>query len=162
MNNNQNPAAKLFVASILLLFGPLLIIGLLYIIGSCASEADRKERNKERSEYVEKANNAINQGDYSTAYDIVDQMKENGYGGSGYDLNKRALTNEIAENIETANAAKIIICIKERAGYNQSYDWDRRKEEKEMLKHAIQLAEAIDDSVTAQKLQTALDSWESN
>ena len=87
-------------------------------------------------------------------------MEANGFGDYSFDLNKRALTSEIAKNIENADAARIILCIKERAGYKQKDDWDRRKEGKVMLRHAIQLAEAIDDSVTAKKLQAALDSWE--
>lgn len=124
-----------------------------------AEKKAKKEAQKEHSEFIEKANNAMAQGDFFAAYNIVDQMIANNH-YDGYDLNKKILTNEIAANIESANAAKIILCIKERARYNGYSESNRVKEETEMLKHAIQLAEAIDDSETAKKLQKALASWE--
>lgn len=54
------------------------------------------------------------------------------------------------------------MCIKERAKFNSNVESNNEmiKNEKEMLEHAIRLANAVDDDATAEKLQKALDSWE--
>ena len=154
MTSDQKTAMKvglgIFVGCFLLLF-------LLIWIADC--EDRRPER--EQTEYIEKANEALNQGDFSTAYGIVDQMIAKGL-DAGYNLNRTILTNEIAENIENANAARIIICIKERAKFNSKNPKKRVKNEVEMLEHAMQLAEVVGDSETADKLRNAWYSWETD
>lgn len=78
---------------------------------------------------LKKANAAINEGDYTAAYAIADEMiakgrnrKHRDVRNAGEDLNKKILTNEIAATIDSAEgsgaAMKLILIIKERAQYN--------------------------------------------
>ena len=121
------------------------------------------------SESLEKANAAINEGDYTAAYAIADEMiakgsKHTAIRDSGYELNKRILTNEIAATIDSSYgsgaAMKLILIIKERAQYNDVWCWNsyqREEEERTMLELAIQITKAKGDEVCAKQLQSALD-----
>lgn len=118
---------------------------------------------------LNKANAAINKGDYTAAYAIADEMiakgsKHTAIRDSGYELNKRILTNEIAATIDSAEgsgaAMRLILIIKERAQYNNVWCWEsyhREKEERTMLELAIQLTKAKGDEACAKQLQSALD-----
>ena len=109
---------------------------------------------------LEKANAAINEGDYTAAYAIVDEMISEDYDTDAHELNKRILTNEIAATVDStegANAAmKLILIIKERVQYSE-YLWRRVEEECRMLELAIQLTRAKGDEVCAKQLQSVLD-----
>ena len=123
------------------------------------------------SKCLKEAKDAMDNGDYMGAYIIADEMIAIGTTDSykiekaGYSLNKKILTNEIADLIGTDDntSAKIILAIKERARYNSHgasvNDQHRREAEKEMLEIAIQVAQANGNDDLATKLQTTLDSW---
>ena len=70
--------------------------------------------------YVREANEAMNEGDYTTAYSVVDLMLGMGdeYLNIGKDLNNKIVSNEIGCLFETPNdpllGAKIIKILKER------------------------------------------------
>ena len=130
------------------------------MIGVCLMSCDDSAKvNK----LLEKANAAINEGDYTAAYAIVDEMisEGNGYDETANELNKRILTNEIAATIDStegANAAmKLILIIKERVQYSEYYPWRIVEEECKMLELAIQLTRAKGDEVCAKQLQSVLD-----
>lgn len=121
------------------------------------------------SKCLKEAQDAMDNSDYMGAYTIADEMiaKIDHYEArfAGYDLNKKILTNEIADLIGTDDntSAKILLVIKERARYNSyrasKYDKERREAEKEMLEIAIQVAQANGNDDLATKLQTTLDSY---
>ena len=122
---------------------------------------------------LNKANAAINEGNYTAAYAIADEMiakkgpKHHGVRNVGFDLNKKILTNEIAATIDSAEgsgaAMKLILIIKERAQYNEywastsSGKYEKKSEERTMLELAIQLTKAKGDEACAKQLQEMLD-----
>lgn len=120
---------------------------------------------------LNKANAAINEGNYTAAYAIADEMIAKGYKhhdvrDAGFDLNKKILTNEIAATVDSAEgsgaAMRLILIIKERAQYNEywaacGHSDNKEEEERSMLELAIQLTKAKGDEACAKQLQGALD-----
>ena len=122
----------------------------------------------ERIKCVKIGNRAIEEGDYPTAYKIVDIM----FATDDYlmkevaaELNEKTLKNEIAAIIEEHgdnSAPKILFTIKERGKYNTeyfSYSSDTDEEEKKMFEYAIGLATTMGYKQAANLLQNALDQY---
>lgn len=146
------------------------------IIVACMSGCEARDHDRDHAfitESLNKANAAINEGDYTTAYTIADEMIAKGYKhvdirDAGYDLNKKILTNEIAATIDSAGgsdaAMRLILIIKERAQYNDYWATtggsDRKDEERTMLELALQLTKAKGDEACAKQLQEVLNDYE--
>lgn len=121
---------------------------------------DAAELHKEiQSASLKMAEKNINEGDFTSAYRIADELKD-------CELNKRILTNEIASIIsENAGdaAARIILIIKERARYNEEYHWNyeynEKKHQYEMLQSAIEVARANGNKDIVDKLEPVRDEW---
>ena len=121
----------------------------------------------DRIKCVKIGNRAIEEGDYPTAYKIVDIMFA--AGGDMYEaaaeLNEKTLKNEIAaiiEENEDNSAPKILFTIKERGKYNTDNSADEKdvkEEEKKMFEYAIGLATTMGYKQAANLLQNALDQY---
>lgn len=120
-------------------------------------------------------NKAIEKGDYSRGYSIVEpyfeQHQLTNLRNTSYHLNEKILRSEIADLVGTDNngdnAAKILFAIQERAKYNDfRTNHSRNKEIQEqnkMLENAIDLATAAGNDVLAERLKKSIkevdDSW---
>lgn len=138
------------------------------MIGVCLMGCDGDSAFINKS--LNKANAAINEGNYTAAYAIADDMIAKGPNhhevrDAGFSLNKKILTNEIAATIDSAEgsgaAMKLILIIKERAQYNKYWastgGYEKKSEERTMLELAIQLTKAKGDEACAKQLQEMLD-----
>lgn len=110
------------------------------------------------------AEKSINEGDFTTAYKVVDELfAEDDGKETGKDLNKRILTNEIASIIgENAGdaAARIVLIITERAKYNSRYGSDEKRNQYEMLQSAIEVARLNGNKELVDKLEPIRKEWE--
>lgn len=112
---------------------------------------------------TKEVNEAIKEGDYTTAYSLVDPYFKNddtSLRNTSFELNEKILRNEIASLVESDNngdnAAKIKFAIIERAKFNEYWASvnknDEIEEQDEMLKYAQTLAKAVGNDVLANNL----------
>ena len=128
-------------------------------------EAEKQAKWDTAKKLQEKFNKCLNSDDYPGAYAALDERIAllNGWSSESQELNRKALTNEIAyliSNADDKTSAKIIMAIKDRARYHAEYSQPVYAAEKEMLNFAVQVAKTNGNGDIAKQLQIALNSWE--